>query len=766
MVRTDTARNDSDPSRGVFDSTYEFGQSADFERLRITVWDTFTNKKKSAYLGEMVLTKSVLEANPKGANWFPLYRNPMSDGVLVTGEILLDILYEPERAKISVTVARAVDLASQDSNGLSDPFVKLVFGKKKAQTEVAKMTLNPEYNQTFEFKLGRNSPHSMSLSVWDWDRASADDFMGQVKIYFKDLVAGKRSVRWWLLHPRPTIVTGSAMADQADIADGSVVVLAKSSECALPIPPSADSSPVSTSGDVTPPNGAETPSHALSSTPVGSLYLRYEVNRVAVCPPPSYLELHNLLIEEPAATIALLNTLPGSAEMLARELFAFYHHANLSVALLKMLMASTVGRTADPGTLFRSNTLVTKLARNFLKVVGKSYLTTKVLPLIEDLRKSDLAIEVDPNRLEEDEDVDAHWQNLLVVMAKTVAVYFTSVDAVPVSIRRVFTELRTLVRNAWPEDPNVEMTAVGGFFFLRFANPAMITPSMMGLDVNHPTPAQRRASTLVTKTLQNLSNMVLFGRKEPFMEPMNMFIEQQMPYMREFLSELSEEPPSANEPSFPVANPGDVDPSSVRALAQIHSFLERHEEHMETEVKDMVDSGYGEFDADFVARLASAMKSISGIRDQALEELAAGSLEEAREASSSAAMSLSQAMNRLSAGAVFMKYKMSKSAFTKARQKRHVACDLDAGELIVKEVGSRKVQARNRFPLSSLEAVVAGFHTKTFLKYGKEEEEHLCFSIITENRTVDLMCRSEGERDEWVVAYATLIHALDQERAC
>ncbi|KNC51956.1 uncharacterized protein AMSG_12147 [Thecamonas trahens ATCC 50062] len=173
----------TDPGAPAFDADFEFSLNGDFERIRIIVWDAFSNKHRPTYLGELLLSERAMMASPEVKDWFPIYRNPMSDGVLVTGEVLLDILYEPEACKISVTVARAVDLAAQDTNGLSDPYVKLVFGKVKKQSEVQKMTLNPVYNTTFELKIKKSSPRSLTLSFWDWDLASADDFMGQVKVF-------------------------------------------------------------------------------------------------------------------------------------------------------------------------------------------------------------------------------------------------------------------------------------------------------------------------------------------------------------------------------------------------------------------------------------------------------------------------------------------------------------------------------------------------------------------------------------------------------
>ncbi|KNC51955.1 uncharacterized protein AMSG_12146 [Thecamonas trahens ATCC 50062] len=551
------------------------------------------------------------------------------------------------------------------------------------------------------------------------------------------------------------------MADEADVADGSVVVLGgHASECGAGGGDGVNSSSASASAPRSPQN--ELISEGLSASAVGSMFMTYKLDQVYVMDASVYMGLQALMVEEPGAFVSVLRTLGNQSELLAREVYAFYRHHDLAVALLKVLMAEAVATTASAGTLFRSNTIVTKLVRNFMKDAGQSYLRTIIVPLIEELRASDMPLEVDPNRLDADDDLEAHWQNLHVVMAKTIAVLLTSGNTIPHSMKRVFSELRALVGSAWPDDEHVQTTAVGGFFFLRFVNPAMLTPAVMGLDeINHPSPSQRRAQTLVTKTLQNLSNMVMFGKKEPYMDRMNSLIEEQMPYMGEFLDSISSELAASNERTFPLPVVPGIDASVGRTLAHIHTFLDRASDALQTLAGALSDS---ESDAsrdaasgvslDFVNRLAEVVGEISGVRDTTVAAAEEAGL--APTTSESDASSLSQMMNRLAAGAVFYKYKMSKKLFTNSRQKRHVSVDLDEGEIVVKEVGSKKHADRNRIPVTALEAVVAGFHTKVFLKHGKEELEHLCFSLVTESRTLDLECSSESERDAWVEAFAAL----------
>ena len=56
---------------------------------------------------------------------------------------------------MAVNVIQAADLAAMDMNGTSDPYVKVYLlpdKKKKFETKVHRKTLNPIFNETFNFK--------------------------------------------------------------------------------------------------------------------------------------------------------------------------------------------------------------------------------------------------------------------------------------------------------------------------------------------------------------------------------------------------------------------------------------------------------------------------------------------------------------------------------------------------------------------------------------------------------------------------------------
>uniref|UniRef100_A0A672HTW1 Rabphilin 3A homolog (mouse), b n=1 Tax=Salarias fasciatus TaxID=181472 RepID=A0A672HTW1_SALFA len=101
------------------------------------------------------------------------------------GRILVSLLYSSQQGRLIVGVVRCAHLAAMDSNGYSDPFVKVCLkpdmGKKaKNKTQIKKKTLNPEFNEEFsyEIKHGELAKKTLDISVWDYDMGKSNDFIG------------------------------------------------------------------------------------------------------------------------------------------------------------------------------------------------------------------------------------------------------------------------------------------------------------------------------------------------------------------------------------------------------------------------------------------------------------------------------------------------------------------------------------------------------------------------------------------------------------
>lgn len=76
--------------------------------------------------------------------------------------------YDFQGNTLSVTVIQAEDLPALDMGGTSDPYVKVYLlpdKKKKFETKVHRKTLNPVFNETFQFKVRIFISYYLTLSV-------------------------------------------------------------------------------------------------------------------------------------------------------------------------------------------------------------------------------------------------------------------------------------------------------------------------------------------------------------------------------------------------------------------------------------------------------------------------------------------------------------------------------------------------------------------------------------------------------------------------
>ncbi|XP_010772460.1 E3 ubiquitin-protein ligase NEDD4-like [Notothenia coriiceps] len=95
---------------------------------------------------------------------------------------------ENETRVLRVKVIAGMDLAKKDIIGASDPYVKLSLyvadeNKELAliQTKTIKKTLNPKWNEEFYFRVCPQN-HRLLFEVFDENRLTRDDFLGQVDV--------------------------------------------------------------------------------------------------------------------------------------------------------------------------------------------------------------------------------------------------------------------------------------------------------------------------------------------------------------------------------------------------------------------------------------------------------------------------------------------------------------------------------------------------------------------------------------------------------
>ncbi|KAA6391537.1 MAG: hypothetical protein EZS28_012938, partial [Streblomastix strix] len=105
---------------------------------------------------------------------------------------------EGRKENLVVTMIGVKDVAAMDSNGKSDPFVKLILGTQKKETKKVKDTLNAEFNETFKFaydpdtELGEDKARVLKMELWDYDTIGDNDQIGKADVDFNKYLNKKQ----------------------------------------------------------------------------------------------------------------------------------------------------------------------------------------------------------------------------------------------------------------------------------------------------------------------------------------------------------------------------------------------------------------------------------------------------------------------------------------------------------------------------------------------------------------------------------------------
>ena len=153
-------------------------------------------------------------------------------------------------------------------------------------------------------------------------------------------------------------------------------------------------------------------------------------------------------------------------------------------------------------------------------------------------------------------------------------------EETPYGIRWICKQIRSLSKRKYPDAQDQTIcTLIGGFFFLRFINPAIVTPrSYMLIDA---TPAEnpKRTLTYIAKMLQNLANKPSYA-KEPYMVKLQPFIHQNKERINKFMLDLCEVQDfyeSLEMDNYVALSKRDLELSiTLNEVYATHALLDRH----------------------------------------------------------------------------------------------------------------------------------------------------------------------------------------------
>uniref|UniRef100_A0A803SV23 RAS p21 protein activator 1 n=1 Tax=Anolis carolinensis TaxID=28377 RepID=A0A803SV23_ANOCA len=308
----------------------------------------------------------------------------------------------------------------------------------------------------------------------------------------------------------------------------------------------------------------------------GSLRVRARYSMEKIMPEEEYSEFKELVLQKELHVVYALSRVCGQDRtLLASILLKIFLHEKLEALLLRTLNDREICVEDEATTLFRATTLASTLMEQYMKATATRFVHHALKDSILKIMDSKQSCELNPSKLEKNDDVNTNLAHLLSILSELVEKIFMAAEILPPTLRYIYGCLQKSVQNKWPANTTMRTRVVSGFVFLRLICPAILNPRMFNIISDSPSPTAARTLTLVAKSVQNLANLVEFGAKEPYMEGVNPFIKSNKHRMIMFLDELG------NVPELPdTTEPSRTDLS--RDLAALHEICVAHSDELRT----------------------------------------------------------------------------------------------------------------------------------------------------------------------------------------
>lgn len=282
---------------------------------------------------------------------------------------------------------------------------------------------------------------------------------------------------------------------------------------------------------------------------------------------------------------------------------------------LKSVLTYQFEHTSDYSSLLRANTPVSRMMTTYTRRgPGQSFLKSVLASQIDNLiQLKDLDLEINPLKVYErmveqiEEDTGKPPPNLpkgitaeqaaendrvqaiiepRLSMLTDIANNFlnTIIDGLeeaPYGIRWICKQIRSLTKRKYPDaNDQVICTLIGGFFFLRFINPAIVTPKSYMLIDGTPAERPRRTLTYIAKMIQNLANKPSYA-KEPYMARLQPFVQSNKDRINRFMLDLCEVQDfyeSLEMDNYVALSKKDLELDiTLNEIYTMHSLIEKHQ---------------------------------------------------------------------------------------------------------------------------------------------------------------------------------------------
>ena len=316
---------------------------------------------------------------------------------------------------------------------------------------------------------------------------------------------------------------------------------------------------------------------------VGTIRLRLKYEENIILQPEEYQPLLKMVHSDDFKLLILLGRVSQDRENAAKVLIKIFEHEKCVMHVLNALISSEIENTADVNTLFRGNSIATKITDVFMKRAGLPYLVKTLEKVINAIISEQTPCELDPTRIDSGDkqqaDLKRNLHNFLKYCNTIIGTIFAARAEMPDSFRYIFANIKESVRRRFPSDPDAPYISISGFLFLRFFAPAVLGPKLFKMCNDYTDAKTSRTLTLLAKMLQNIANLVEFGQKESYLLDANPFIREKIPAMKEYLDDVSTWTlNSAAPPQYDTGENADI----ARECGRLYEQLVKSTEKMVT----------------------------------------------------------------------------------------------------------------------------------------------------------------------------------------
>ena len=271
----------------------------------------------------------------------------------------------------------------------------------------------------------------------------------------------------------------------------------------------------------------------------------------------------------------LVNLIEKNREEAAKSLIKVCDSLNCVHEYICSLLKYEIGQSESLGTLFRNNSMASKSVECYFKYQGMTYLKEILRDPIIEFLKGDLDGELDPTRLDNaTEQSPKNLANLMSFCDKLLNAIISKQESFPKPMQGILYDVSRHVLSRF-SDPQAAYSAIAGFVFLRYFAPAILGPNLFDITNDFIPEKKKRTLTLAAKTIQNLANLTTFGKKEPFMIPMNQFLEPRILKMTAYLTDISQQAPLREAAYGKKAKKADAEPQLAKVVEIFRDTIER-----------------------------------------------------------------------------------------------------------------------------------------------------------------------------------------------